>query len=103
MVVVPHQHKRMDAPAGARTSLPERLQKTPPIRIILEDRLAPIPTIQHMINSSPKFNACFSGHKRLQIPTKSAPANKSDILKLTPPRRDGAGGGWGPLRGKQEM
>ena len=61
--MIAHQHKGMDAPAGPRASLPERFEKAPPIRIVLENRLPPVSTIQDVINGSLKFDACFAGHK----------------------------------------
>ena len=60
--MIAHQHKGVDAPACPCASLPERIQKPPPIRIVLEYRLAPVPTIENVINRSFKFDSCFAGH-----------------------------------------
>ncbi len=73
MVVVRHQYIGMNPPAGPRARLSESLQKTAPILVIPENRFAPVPTIQNVINGTFKFNARFASHE-------------TDICTLSPPR-----------------
>ena len=78
MVVIAHQHPGMHAPDGARTSLPKRFEKAPPVRIVIENRLAPVPTIKNVVNGSLKFNACFAGHKSFRsLPNPARPGKRN--------------------------
>src|SRR5438045_3370792 len=60
--MIAHQHKGVDAPAGPGARLPERFQKPPPIRVVLENRFTPVPAVENVIDGSLKFDACFAGH-----------------------------------------
>ena len=81
--MITHQHKGMHAPASAPARFPEGLQKTPPIRLVLENRLPPIATIQDVVNGTRKFDACFSGHDQTSFPP-FPDAGKVEIIELTP-------------------
>ena len=80
--MIAHQHIGLHPPARADASLTERLQKPPPIRIVLENRLAPIPAVENVVHSSLKFNSGFAGHNPASLYPISNP-DKSEILKLT--------------------
>jgi hypothetical protein len=45
---------------GAR--LAQRRKKAPAVGIVAKNRLAPVSTIQNMVNRACKFHACFSSH-----------------------------------------
>ena len=83
---LPISTKAWTCAPGACARLPERLQKAPPIRIILKNRPASVPTIENVVNGSCKFNACFAGHKQVCfLPALRPPSSaKFSILKLTP-------------------
>jgi len=63
--VVAHEHIGVQPPAGARADLAERLQKALPIRIVAENRLAPIPAIKHMAEYSREFNSRLSSKRQV--------------------------------------
>ena len=52
----------MDPPACARASLTKGFKEAPPIRIVLENRLAPVSAVENVINRPLLFNACLAGH-----------------------------------------
>jgi hypothetical protein len=62
MIVVVHQHISMDAPAGALASLSESRQKGPPILVVSVNGFPPIPAVQHVVEGSGEFDACFTRH-----------------------------------------
>jgi hypothetical protein len=57
MKMIPHQTPRLHLPARLDANLPERFQKPLPIRVILENLLAPIPAIHHVINRAGIFHS----------------------------------------------
>jgi hypothetical protein len=57
--------------------------KATAVRIVLENRLPPTPTVEHMVNRPCKFNARFASHENRSYQLPSAPA-KSEILESTP-------------------
>jgi len=71
--MITHQAIGMHLPAGLEANFPKSFQETFQIRIIVKDRLLPIPTIhdtcpdealarRRMIDCSWLFDAKFSGH-----------------------------------------
>ncbi len=62
MKMVGHQTIRMHLPAGFLSGLAERLQKPPPIFIVLEDRLAPVSPVHEVIDRSRILHSQFARH-----------------------------------------
>jgi hypothetical protein len=52
MKMVAHQAIRVDLPTCLRTRLAQRLEKEPPILIILTNVFPPVPAVQHVIDRS---------------------------------------------------
>jgi hypothetical protein len=57
MKVMPHQTIGVNQPAGFRARLGQRGDKRLPILVVAEDRLPPVPAIQHVINRAGILNA----------------------------------------------
>ncbi len=62
MVMIGHQHQRVDSPARTQARLAQRGEETLPIRVVAKDRFPPIPAIEQMIDCSLEFDACFTSH-----------------------------------------
>jgi len=91
--MVAHHHKGMNAPAGPGAHLPESFQKPPPIRIVLENRFAPVPAINHVIDRSFKFDACFAGHGSTCFYSSANTRQQRDSKADPAPPQYGAGSG----------
>ena len=62
MEMVQHQTIRLHLPAGFRTRLAERIQKTPPIFLVLENRLASISPVHEVIDRPRILHSQFARH-----------------------------------------
>lgn len=60
--MIAHENAGMDAPPEALAGLCRRLQKTPPVRVVLEERLAPIASIEYTINRPRNFLLRVASH-----------------------------------------
>jgi hypothetical protein len=78
--------KRAARPGHASARLAQRRKKAPAVAIVAKDRLAPVSTIQNMVNRAGKFHASFSSHltaNLLDVPPHFHRKN-SEIHRLTP-------------------
>ena len=64
VVVIAHEHIRMDAPAGAPADLAEGPQETLAVGIVAKDVFPPVAPIQDVVKRAAKFEARFPGHVR---------------------------------------
>jgi hypothetical protein len=62
MVMIVHQHPRVNKPTRFFTDISQTLQKKPPVVVIHKDRTPPVPPSHHMIKSSFKFQSNTSCH-----------------------------------------
>ena len=62
VVMIAHEHVRVNAPPAAFAGLPECLQKGAAVASVFENGIAPIPAIQEVVDCSRKFHANSSSH-----------------------------------------
>ena len=62
MKLIRHEDVGVNLPPRLGANLPQRLDEALPIRVILEDRLAPVTTIHDVINRPGIFNSQLAGH-----------------------------------------
>ena len=58
----------MDVPTGLLTGLTQGLQEQLAVFVIVKDRLAPVPTIHHVVNGTGILHSQFSGHADTKSP-----------------------------------
>ena len=73
--MVAHQHERVHAPPRAPASLPERLQEALSVRVIPEDGLPPIATVEHVVNRAAKFDSWKDVTLSTDFANDTAPGN----------------------------
>lgn len=65
MKMIGHQAIRMDFPAGLAASLAKGFQPQLAILVILEDGLAAVAAVHHVVKCARIFNSEFAGHLRM--------------------------------------
>ncbi len=55
----------MNPPARPCAGLAQRREETFPVLLVAEDRLSPIPPVEHVIERTAKLHTRFSGHPPL--------------------------------------
>ena len=85
MVMIAHQHQRVDPPARAQARLAQRGQETRAIRVVAKDRLTAVPAIEHMIDGPLEFDACFASHAISRSPFTPALSKQKEQLSQTDP------------------
>ena len=90
--MIAHQTVGLDLPPGLLTSLPQRRQEPRPILLILEDRLALVTTVHHVVNGPGILTAQSPPHGQpLAIPAQSVNSeNLLGVMRFLVDQRDAA-------------
>src|SRR4051794_1598484 len=62
VIVIAHERPGMNASAGARTRLAQRLKEKVAISVATEDVFAAVAAVEDVVNGAGEFDTCSAGH-----------------------------------------